>query len=105
MPKATYILPDGSKNTLAVPNGQSLMEAAIHNGLTAILGECGGSLACATCHCFVEDAPGPLPEISDHEDAMLDMTATDRTEQSRLSCQIIMSDALDGIVLRVPDEM
>lgn len=105
MPSVTYILPNGSRETVELTEGLSLMEGAVQNGITDILGECGGAAACATCHCFVEDAPGPLPDMSDHEDAMLDMTATDRTDQSRLSCQIEMTRALDGIVVRVPEDM
>lgn len=105
MPTATYILPDGTERTLELRDGQSLMEGAVRNGIVEILGECGGSAMCATCHVIIESAPGRLTEMSDDEDAMLDETAADRTEASRLSCQIRMSDAIDGIVVRVPEEM
>lgn len=102
---ATYILSDGSRKTVTLNPGMSLMQGAIQHGITDILGECGGAAACATCHCFVETALAPLSQMSDHEDAMLDMTATDRTQQSRLSCQIVMTQALNGIVVRLPEQM
>lgn len=105
MPKVTFILPDESQQTLDLREGQSLMEAAIRNGIGAVLGECGGSAMCATCHCYVEQAPEALPPISDDEDAMLDETAAPRAENSRLSCQIRMTAALDGIIVRIPAEM
>ncbi|WP_370208994.1 2Fe-2S iron-sulfur cluster-binding protein [Pararhodobacter marinus] len=105
MPKATYILPDGSQRTLDLRDGQSLMEAAIRNGIGAILGECGGSAMCATCHCYVENAPVALPPVGADEDAMLEETAAPREANSRLSCQIRMTPALDGIAVRIPAEM
>lgn len=105
MPKATYILPDGTQRTLDLREGQSLMEAAIRNGITAILAECGGSAMCATCHVQIEHSPGPLPPVSDDEDAMLEETAMARTDASRLSCQIRMRPDLDGIVVRVAHPM
>lgn len=105
MPKATYILPDGTAREIEMRDGQSLMEAAIRNGIGAILGECGGSAMCATCHCYVETAPAALPPLGDDEDAMLDETAAERLPNSRLSCQIRMTAALDGITVRVPAEM
>lgn len=105
MPKVTYLLPDGSSRDLDIAEGQSLMEGATRNGIDAILGECGGSAMCATCHVLVEHSPVALPSISDDEDAMLDETASPRQENSRLSCQIRMSSALDGIVVRIADEM
>lgn len=105
MPKATFLLPDGSARDIELKMGQSLMEGAVRNGFVEILGECGGSAMCATCHVFVETADADLPPMSDEEDAMLDETAQDRTQASRLSCQIRMTEALDGIVVRVPEEM
>ena len=80
-----------------------MMEAAIANNVPRILGDCGGNLSCATCHVFVDPAwadrvGGP----GDMEDPMLDMTEADRGATSRLSCQIVASDDLDGLVLHVP---
>ncbi|HWU64158.1 MAG TPA: 2Fe-2S iron-sulfur cluster-binding protein [Ensifer sp.] len=104
MPKATFIGDDGSQTTLDVPVGRSLMEAAVFANLSGILGECGGSVNCATCHVFVESAHvEALPPISLVEEEMLDATSTERQPQSRLSCQLIMTEALDGIVVRLPE--
>lgn len=105
MPKVTYILPDGSRREIELREGQSLMEAAIRNGIEEILGECGGSAMCATCHCYVEEAPEALPPLGEDEDAMLEETAAERLSNSRLSCQLRMSPSLDGIIVRVPAEM
>jgi ferredoxin, 2Fe-2S len=102
--KATWNLPDGRAITADVPEGQSLMAAAVGHGIPHVTGDCGGNLACATCHVSVDAAwvegtgmPG------DFEDAMLDTTEAARTETSRLSCQIRMTATLDGIVVRVPE--
>ena len=105
MPQATYKLPDGTERSIDLRIGQSLMEAAVRNGIVEILGECGGSAMCATCHVYVESASTPLPDLSDDEDAMLEETAADRTESSRLSCQLRLSDPSGTIVVRVPAEM
>lgn len=103
--KATWTLPDGSQTTAEVPEGQSLMEAAVANNIPNVVGECGGCLSCATCHVFVDQAwAAKAGEVSDFEDAMLDATDVDRRATSRLSCQIEMSSALDGIQLVVPSD-
>lgn len=105
MPNVIYILPDDSRREIELDEGQSLMEAAIRNGIDAILGECGGSAMCATCHCYVEKAPGELPPVNDDEDAMLDEVSAERKPSSRLSCQIYMTPELDGLVVRIPAQM
>lgn len=103
--KATWTLPDGSTKTAEVAAGTNLMEAAVANGIPDIEGACGGCLSCATCHVFVDSAwLGNVGEVGDFEDAMLDATEVERTDSSRLSCQIEMSAALDGITLTVPAE-
>lgn len=103
--KATWTLPDGSTKTAEVAAGTNLMEAAVANGIPDIEGACGGCLSCATCHVFVDSAwLGKVGEVGDFEDAMLDATEVERTDSSRLSCQIEMSAALDGITLTVPAE-
>tara|TARA_R110002074_G_scaffold176856_1_gene340414 strand:+ start:4288 stop:4602 length:315 start_codon:yes stop_codon:yes gene_type:complete len=102
--KATWILPDGTQKTADVPAGHNLMEAAVAANIPNVIGECGGTLSCATCHVYVDDAwRAKTGEAGDFEDAMLDVTEAERTGASRLSCQIEMSDDLDGIVLRVPE--
>lgn len=104
MPKVTCIAADGTETELEIAAGTSVMEAAVMANVDGILGECGGALNCATCHVYV-DAPEawPLPEMSPVENEMLEATACERRPESRLSCQIVMSDALDGLVLRLPE--
>ena len=104
MPNATYVHPDGTRDTVEVVTGKTLMLAAISNGIDGIVAECGGNCMCATCHVYVEpDQLALLPPMSDDEDALLDGTAAERRPNSRLSCQIKMSPALDGLVVNLPD--
>jgi 2Fe-2S ferredoxin len=101
--KATWILPDGREITAEVAAGQTLMEAAVALGVPLVIGECGGNLACATCHVYVTDPwRAAAGQPGAFENDMLDVTEAERRPESRLSCQLRMSDALDGIVLRVP---
>jgi len=80
------------------------MEAAVANNVVGVIGECGGSLSCATCHVVVDpDWQAKSGEVGDFEDSMLDVTESERQETSRLSCQIVMSSELDGIRLIVPE--
>jgi 2Fe-2S ferredoxin len=101
--KATWILPDGRSITADVPMGRNLMEAAVAANVPGVVGECGGSLSCATCHVHVaEDWAPRTGSPGDFEEAMLDVSEAPRGPTSRLSCQIVMAPGLDGIVLRVP---
>lgn len=101
--KVTWTLPDGVQKTADVPEGQSLMEAAVANNIPHVTGECGGCLSCATCHILVDPAwADRTGTVGDFEDAMLDATEVERTADSRLSCQIRMTAALDGLQLTVP---
>ncbi len=103
--KATWKLADDREITLDVAEGQSLMEAATQRGVPGIIGECGGSMSCATCHVVVDPAWAERAGTpSTFEDDMLDITEAGRQPTSRLSCQLKMSAALDGIVLQVPTE-
>lgn len=104
MPKVIYRQPDGSENSVDVPEGWSLMEAAIHNDVSGIVAECGGGCACATCHVYVDEADlARLPPVSAMEGDMLECTAAERRPGSRLSCQIKMTSALDGLTVEIPD--
>ena len=104
MPKITYVEHDGAAKTVDVPVGWSLMQAAISNGVHGIVGECGGSMACATCHCYVDEAwYGKLPAPEAGELDMLDMAAAEVKPTSRLSCQIKATAALDGLVVHLPE--
>lgn len=104
MPRITYVAHDGTRTEVAVTPGHHLMEAAVAACLPGIVGECGGSMMCATCHVYVDPARmADLPPVSTTEDAMLDSTLCDRQSNSRLSCQLIASDALDGLVVTMPE--
>lgn len=104
MPKAIYLHPNGERTELDVANGTSLMLAATGQEVAGIVGDCGGVMSCATCHVVVDGAFAALLQPrSDTEDQMLDYTAMPREPNSRLSCQIVMSDALDGIRVRIAD--
>lgn len=101
--QATWVLADGRQITRDVPEGHSLMEAAVQAGVPLIIGECGGNLSCATCHVVVDPAwSDRAGQPGTNEEDMLDVTEADRQPTSRLSCQIRMSAALDGIVVHVP---
>ena len=104
MPKVTYVDPDGTQRELEAEAGTSVMVAAVNADIDGIVAECGGSLMCATCHVYVDDAfAGRLPEMSSDEDEMLDAAASERLPTSRVSCQIELSDELDGLVVRLPE--
>ena len=104
MPKVTWILKDGRKITADVKTGHNLMEAAVANNVPNVIGECGGCLSCATCHVYVDEAwYDKAGKPDDMERDMLEITAAERLPLSRLSCQIQATEALDGIVLHVPE--
>ena len=97
--KATWILPDGREITAEVKEGLNLMEAAVANNIPNVIGECGGNLSCATCHVYVaEDWLDKLHPPREDELDLLD-TAPDVRDNSRLSCQILMAEELDGLKL------
>lgn len=103
MALVTYIEHDGTRHPVEVPDGDSVMQGALNNMIPGIAGECGGSLACATCHCYVDDAwIGRVGSPSGTEMEMLESTAEARKAGSRLSCQVTVSEALDGLVVRLP---
>jgi 2Fe-2S ferredoxin len=105
MPKVIYVHFDGQRQVVEVASGVSLMQAAVNNGVAGIVGECGGSAMCATCHVYVDPSHlGLLPPMQSTEDALLDGTASDRRENSRLGCQIVMTAALDGITVELPEK-
>ena len=105
MPKIIYQTPDGTKNEVEVEVGYSVMEGAINNNIEGIVAECGGACACATCHCYVDEAfLDKLPEMEEEEEEMLEDTASERKSNSRLGCQIRMTEDLDGLIVRLPEE-
>ena len=102
MPKITYIDNEGTSRTIEAEIGATVMETALNNDVPGILATCGGSCSCATCHVYVDDdwfakLPPPALEESD----MLD-TAHDLKETSRLSCQLVVSEDLDGLIVTTP---
>jgi len=104
MAKLTFIQKDGTRQEVEGQNGMTVMEAAVKNMVPGIDADCGGACACATCHVYVEpdwvERVGPRNEM---EEDMLDF-AFDVRPNSRLSCQIKVSDALDGLIVRVPEK-
>jgi 2Fe-2S ferredoxin len=104
MPNVHLIQPDGREVDLEVPLGSSVMQAAVSAGVHGIVGECGGSAMCATCHVYVgAQWLDRLPPMQSNEAEMLECTASPRLATSRLSCQILMTPALDGIELQLPE--
>ena len=105
MPKVTYIEQGGTEHAVDVPVGENVMRGALYNGVEGIVGECGGGLSCATCHCYVDDAwseavGGPQTQA---EEELLESAAAEVRPTSRLSCQIELTDALDGLVVHLPE--
>ena len=98
-----YILLDGITRSVDAKAGTSVMENAIRNNLRGIEAECGGSCSCATCHVYVDEAfVDRLPPPDDMESELLDGVAAERRPTSRLSCQLTVSDALEGLTVRIP---
>ena len=104
MPKITYIDNKENSKTIEVENGLSVMEGAVQNNIPGIDADCGGSMACATCHVYVEEKWfDKLPKAEDGEVDMIDM-AIEPKKNSRLSCQLIVSDELDGLIITTPSK-
>ena len=103
MAKITYIEHDGTEHVIDVKNGLTVMEGAVKNNVPGIDADCGGACACATCHVYVDEAwRGKTGEKSAMEESMLDF-AENVEDNSRLSCQIKVTDALDGLRVAVPE--
>jgi 2Fe-2S ferredoxin len=103
MAKITYIEHSGAEHVIAVKSGLSVMEGAVKNNVPGIDADCGGACACATCHVYVDDAwKGKTGTPSAMEESMLDF-AENVEPNSRLSCQITVSDALEGLIVRMPE--
>ena len=101
--KITYILTDGTRREVETSKGASVMETALKHNLRGIDAECGGCLSCATCHVYVDEAwIDKLPVPEEDEADMLGFVAAEQQPGSRLGCQIVMSEALDGLVVRIP---
>ena len=104
MPKITYNDYQDNSKTIEVANGLTVMEGAIQNDIPGIDADCGGSMACATCHVYVEEKwLDKIPKAEEAEVDMIDM-AIEPKKNSRLSCQIIISDELDGLTVTTPEK-
>ena len=104
MPKITYTDYQGNSKTIEVENGLTVMEGAIQNNIPGIDADCGGSMACATCHVYVKDDWfNKVPSKSEGEDDMLDQ-AFEPKQNSRLSCQLVVSDELEGLIVNLPEK-
>ncbi len=105
MAKITYIEHNGTEHVVDVPNGLTVMEGARDNNIPGIEADCGGACACSTCHVYVaEDWVEKLPGREDMEEDMLDFAYEPDPKRSRLTCQLRVTDALDGLVVKMPEK-
>ncbi len=103
MPTVTYIQANGESHEVELEVGTSLMQGAVDNMIDGILAECGGCCSCATCHCYIEESwQDKVDPASDMETDLLDCV-TDPKDTSRLSCQIKVTDAHDGLIVHLPE--
>lgn len=105
MAKVTYVDHTGTAVEVDIAVGENVMRGALYNGIEGITGECGGGLSCATCHCYVDEewtdaAGGPSSEA---EAELLESAAAEVKPTSRLSCQLVVTEALDGMVVHMPE--
>jgi ferredoxin, 2Fe-2S len=104
MPNIIFVHLDGAREELEIAEGTSVMQGATAQGIEGIVAECGGNCMCATCHVYVEPSQlAMLPAMSEEEDALLDGTASERQPNSRLSCQISVTEELDGLTVNLPE--
>jgi len=104
VPKVTYIQSDQTEHVVEANAGDSVMQTAVDNGIAGIDADCGGGMACATCHIYVDEKwLERVPDTDVMEDLMLDCVTAERNSHSRLSCQIDISSELDGLVVRIPE--
>ncbi len=105
MPKVIYVSHTGDTREVEVPVGMTVMNAALKNGIDGIIAECGGVCMCSTCHVYVDEKFfSKLPPAQDTEEAVLEISAEERKPTSRLSCQIKVTDDLDGLIVRLPEK-
>lgn len=103
MPTVTYVLPDGSHQTITTASATSVMQAALAHRVPGIIGECGGAATCGTCHVYLDRSTESFQPPDEDEEAMLEWTAAPRAANSRLSCQLRPSDEA-SLLVRVPEE-
>ena len=104
MPKITYIDSTGEQRTIDIEKGLTVMEGAVQNNISGIDADCGGGMACVTCHVYVkEEWLNKLPKAEDAEQDMIDM-AFEPKKNSRLSCQLMVTDQIEGLVVNLPEK-
>jgi 2Fe-2S ferredoxin len=103
MPRVEFLLRDGTEQVLDVEVGTSVMRAATSEDVDGIVAECGGAAMCATCHVYVHAKLEKMSPIGDDEEEMLTFTVSPRKDNSRLSCQIVVTPELDGLVVEIPE--
>ncbi|MCQ4079228.1 2Fe-2S iron-sulfur cluster-binding protein [Streptomyces sp. RB6PN25] len=103
MPKITYVFPDGSQKEVDVPCGQTVMDGSVRNNLPGIVAECGGSCSCATCHVYVDPDSLACFDEPTHEERELLEFADGLQENSRLSCQLVLTEICEGVRVTVAD--
>ena len=105
MVQITFKQPDGTEKTVEAALGDNVMRAAVNGGVDGIVGECGGAMMCATCHCYVDEAwVGKTGDLQDGEEDMLDCAEAEVKDTSRLSCQLTVTEDLAGLVVHIPQE-
>ncbi|MAZ87685.1 MAG: (2Fe-2S)-binding protein [Cellvibrionaceae bacterium] len=103
MPVINYIEANGTKHQVDVASGENIMQGAVDNMIDSILAECGGACACATCHCYVDDAwNDKIPAAESAEKDLLEAVVEPK-ENSRLSCQIVVTDDMEGFTVHLPE--
>jgi 2Fe-2S ferredoxin len=104
MVTVVFVNRDGTERVVEGETGATVMSLAVSKGITGIEGECGGFCNCATCHVYlIGEWAQRVPSVTEHEDAMLDGTVSERLPNSRLSCQLILGPELDGITVALPE--
>ena len=105
MTKVIFIEPDGTRTVIDAKDGDSIMQTAVSHSVGSIVGDCGGAMACATCHCYVDEAwADKTGQRSPGEGDMLECAAAEMRPTSRLSCQVKVRPELDGLVIHLPSE-
>jgi len=103
MPLITYVEHDGNITEVDLPIGESLMEGAIDNGIEGIIGKCGVACVCATCHCIVDDTWVEKTGSPSEDEEMMLEAVSEKHENSRLSCQMIVTEEMEGLIIRLPE--
>jgi 2Fe-2S ferredoxin len=102
MPLIFYVTHDGNMFEADVPVGENVMQGAVDNGIDGIVGACGGSMCCATCHCYVDDAWINKTGVAEGAEFEMVAATNEPKTNSRLSCQLVVSDEMDGLTVHLP---